>query len=124
MGGLDGLGHDLARAFGERGEDAAGVEPADALFVEEFLPIDVARLHAGGGGVAAVIERDAGPLGVADFGEVQADAVALPTPSYFLVTAWEMSMPTARAWLAMIRPIGEVLRPPTQPVRRPSRDRA
>ena len=45
----------------------------------------------------------------------------LPTPSYLRVTAWAMSMPTARAWLAMMRPIGDVFSPPTQPVRRPSR---
>ena len=77
VGGFDGFGDDLARAFGEGGEDAAGVEPADAVFVEEFFQFDVAGLHAGGGGVAAVVERDAAALGDADFGEVQADAVVL-----------------------------------------------
>ena len=46
-------------------------------FAEQLLPIHVARLHAGGGGVAAVVERDGRPLRVADFGEVEADAVDL-----------------------------------------------
>ena len=48
----------LPRAFGERGEDAARVQPANALLFEELLPIHVARFHAGGGRVAAVVERD------------------------------------------------------------------
>ena len=85
VGGLHRFGDDLARAVGERGEDAARVQPADALLAEELLPVDVARLHAGGGGVAAVVERDRRPLRVADFGEVQADAVDLADA---VVLAW------------------------------------
>lgn len=77
VGGLDGFSHDEAGVFGQRREDAPCVEPADAVFLEELLPVDLARLNASCGGVAAVIERGAGALGGADFGEVQADAVLL-----------------------------------------------
>ena len=38
VGGLDGFGDDWRGGFGQGGEDAAGVEPADAVFVEEFFP--------------------------------------------------------------------------------------
>ena len=43
--------------------------------VKEFLPIDVARLHAGRCRVAAIIQRDRAPLRVSHFGEVQTDAI-------------------------------------------------
>ena len=34
MGGLDGFGGDLARGLGQGGEDAAGVQPAHAVFLK------------------------------------------------------------------------------------------
>src|SRR5688572_11877241 len=48
----------------------------------------------------------------------------LPTPSYFRSTTYSVDMPTARAWLRMIAPIGEEFSPPTHPVRNPNRDSA
>ena len=73
--GLDeGFFDDGGGGVGEGGEDAAGVEPADAAF-EEGVEVDVAGLHVHGGGVAAVVHGDAGADAGADFGEVQADAV-------------------------------------------------
>ena len=92
------FGDDLARAIGERGEDAAGVQPADASSLKSFFQSIIAGLHAGGGGVAAVVEGDAGALAGADFGEVQADAVLLGRRRRTSrSTTWLMSMPTARA---------------------------
>ena len=95
VGGLHRFGDDGAGAFAQGGEDAAGVQPADAVFLEELLPVHVARLHAGGGGVAAVVERDAAALGDADFGEVQADAVLLADAVVFALDGVaDTSMPT------------------------------
>src|SRR5205085_1645021 len=75
--GLHCFGNDLAGTLGERSVNAAGVEPADTLLNEELLPIDFAGLHAGGGGVAAIVQGDGAALGMTDFGEVEADAVDL-----------------------------------------------
>ena len=75
VGGLDGLGDDRAGGFRKCGEDAAGVEPADAVVFEEARPVDIAGLHAArwrsGRGRRGWPSRGA----EADFGEVQADAV-------------------------------------------------
>ena len=53
------------------------MQPADAVFLEELVPVDITGLHAGGGGVAAVVKCDAAALGDADFCEVQPDAIFL-----------------------------------------------
>ena len=46
----------FARGFGQRGEDAAAVEPAHAC-AEDFLPVEIARLEQAAGFVAAVVEH-------------------------------------------------------------------
>ena len=59
---------------GERRENAAAVEPADALLLEELLPIHVAGRHLRGGRPAAIGAADGAAQAVAALGEVQADA--------------------------------------------------
>ena len=58
VGGFDGFNGDFGGGGGKRGVDAAGVKPAHAEFAEDVVPIDVADLDLGGGGVA--------PVGIAD----------------------------------------------------------
>ncbi len=66
VGGDGAVGFGLDEGFfdgggggiGEGGEDAAGVEPADAAFAEEVVEVDIAGLHVHGGGVAAVVHGD------------------------------------------------------------------
>ena len=62
---------------GEGGEDAAGMQPADAALGEEIVEIDIAGLHVHRGGVAAIVHGDAAADAAAHFGEVQPDAVGL-----------------------------------------------
>src|SRR5690606_4750912 len=79
-GGPCGLDDEIGGVFTECGEDAAGVEPADAVLAEEAIPVDVARLHLAGGGVTAVAAALGGADAVALFGEVEADARGLADP--------------------------------------------
>ena len=51
-GRSDRLLDDVGRGLGERGEDAAGVEPAHAERAEEVVPVDVAGLELRRGGVS------------------------------------------------------------------------
>ena len=55
--GLHPLDDELGRRLGERGEDAAGVEPAHAAG-EDRLPVEVAGLEQRAGLVGAVVEDD------------------------------------------------------------------
>ena len=73
-----GLLGDERRRLGEGGEDPAGVEPARAVPAEERVPVDVARLHLRGGGVAAVGAADGGAHAEAALGEVEAVADRAP----------------------------------------------
>src|ERR1035437_2804005 len=83
VGGLDGLDGELRGGGGERREDAAGVEPADAEFAEDVVPIEVAGLELRGGGIAAIGVADGAADAEAALGEVEpvadgaADAVVL-----------------------------------------------
>ena len=75
------LDDELGRRLGERGEDAAGVEPAHAAG-EDRLPVEVAGLEQAAGLVGAVVEDDRRADAVAavavDGGDVRpADAVVL-----------------------------------------------
>jgi hypothetical protein len=74
VGGLDGLDGESGGGLGERGEDAAGVEPAHAEFAEDVVPVEVARLELRGGGVAAVGVADGATDAEAALGEVEAVA--------------------------------------------------
>ena len=71
---LDGLDHRFGGVGRERGEDAAGVEPAHAFLAEQLLPVHLARLDLRGRGVAAVRAAQRGADAEALLGEVQADA--------------------------------------------------
>src|SRR6185369_5754870 len=70
--------HRLQHRFGgvrrERGEDAAGVEPADAFLAEQLLPVHLTRLDLRRGGVAAVGAAEGGADAEALLGEVEPDA--------------------------------------------------
>src|ERR1039458_6234701 len=57
--GLHGFDDDLGGGFREGGEDAAGVEPADAAG-EDLLPIEIAGFEAGGGFVGKIVEDHGG----------------------------------------------------------------
>lgn len=74
VGGFDGLDGEFGGGLGEGGVDAAGVEPADAEFSEDVVPVDVAGFEFGGGGVAAVGVADGSADAEAAFGEVEAVA--------------------------------------------------
>jgi hypothetical protein len=74
VGGLHGLDGQFGGGGGERGEDAARVEPAHAEFAEDVLPVDVARLELRGGRVATVRIADSAANAEAALGEVQAVA--------------------------------------------------
>ena len=80
---LHGFTRHLRRRVGERAEDAAGVQPARALAVEDAGPIDVARAELRDRGVAPVRAADPGANAEAALDEVQpvpalaADAVVL-----------------------------------------------
>jgi len=82
---LDRFNHQVRGRVGQRGEDAAGVEPAHAEFAEDVFPIDVAGFELGCRGVAAVRVADRAADTEAAFGEIQtishiaADAV-VPAP--------------------------------------------
>ena len=74
VSGFDGLDGEGGGGFRERGEDAAGVEPAHAEFAEDVVPVDVARLELRGGGVAAVGIAHRAAHAEAALGEIQAVA--------------------------------------------------
>ena len=78
FGGFAGFDGEFGGAFGEAGEDAAGVEPFAAGGGEEGVPVDVAGLHLGGGAVSAVDTAFGAADTEAAFGEVDgvADAFA------------------------------------------------
>jgi len=71
---LDGLERECGGGFAEAGEDAAGVEPADAASAEDVIPVEVAGFELAGGGVAAVGDAQGGADAEAAFGEVEAVA--------------------------------------------------
>src|SRR5690606_17543097 len=54
LGGDHRLLDDLRGGVRQPGEDASGVEPADALPAEEVVPVDVPGGELAGGGVTAV----------------------------------------------------------------------
>ena len=70
--------HRLDHRFGgvgrQRGENAAGVEPAHAFLAEQLFPIDFAGLDLRGGGIAAVRAAQRGADAETPLGEIQADA--------------------------------------------------
>lgn len=72
FGGLDGFDDEFGGGIGERGEDTAGVEPADALFAEDGVPIEIAGFELGGGGITAIGDADGTPDAEAAFGEIEA----------------------------------------------------
>ena len=63
LGGFHGFNDQFARGLGERGEDAAAVEPADTR-AEDLLPVEVAGFEHGPRLVAAVVKhhRSAHPM--------------------------------------------------------------
>ena len=73
-GSLHGLADDGRGAGRERRHDASGVEPADALGGKEGVPVDLAGMELGDGGVAAIHHAH----GSADAGAAleEVDAVA------------------------------------------------
>src|SRR6185437_16624798 len=76
--GLHRLLSDSRRALGQRAKNAAGMEPARAVFPEDFVPIDVTHLELRGCGVAAIRASERRPHPEAAFGKVQ--SVANRTP--------------------------------------------
>src|SRR5690606_32692933 len=64
----------LGGGFRKSGVDASGVEPADAEFAEDMIPVDVARLDLRGGRVATVWNADGAADAKAAFGEIEAVA--------------------------------------------------
>ena len=78
LGGLQRLDHDAGRGVGERGEDAARVEPAAAELAEDHVEVDVARFELGDRRVAAVGAAHRAADAVAAFREVQAVADLAP----------------------------------------------
>ena len=64
----------LRGRLGERGVDAARVEPADAELAEEVVPVDVVRPELRRGGEATVADADGAADAEAALGEVQAVA--------------------------------------------------
>ena len=72
--GLDGLDGGLSSRLRERGEDAARVEPANALLAEEVFPVEVAGLDLRSRGIAAVRDADGATDAEATLGEVKAVA--------------------------------------------------
>ena len=73
-GRLDGLDDELRRGVAQRGEDAAGVQPAHAELAEDVVPIEIARLELAGGGVAAIGNAHRAAHAEAALGEIQAVA--------------------------------------------------
>jgi len=74
LGGLDCVDDELGGCLGEGGEDAAGVEPTHTELAEDVIPVEVAGLELGGGGVAAVGDADGAAHAEAALGEVEAVA--------------------------------------------------
>ena len=63
---------DHARSrLGQRGEDAAGVEPARTVDREQLVPVDVAGAQRGRGGVPAVGHPDGAAHAEAALGEIE-----------------------------------------------------
>ena len=93
MRGFDGFFGNQRGGVGERGEDAAGVEPARAFGREDFVPVDLTGLELGDSGVAAVGAAQRGAHAEAALGEVEAiadgaaDAVVLHPLQMRLVDA-------------------------------------
>lgn len=77
FGGFAGFDGEFGGAFGEAGEDAAGVEPFAAGGGEEGVPVDITGLHLGGGAVAAVDAAFGTSDAEAALGEVDGVADAL-----------------------------------------------
>ena len=74
-GGVHGFCGDVGGGGGERGEDAAGVEPARAVLgAEDRVPVEVAGFDLADGGVAAVGAAGGGAQAEAALGEVEAVA--------------------------------------------------
>ena len=76
LGRLDRLDDELRRGVAQRGEDAAGVEPAHAELAEDVVPVEIAGLELAGGGVAAVGNAHRAAHAEAALGEIQAVAHA------------------------------------------------
>ena len=74
-GGVHGFRGDFGGGGGERGEDAAGVEPARAVLgAEDRFPVEIAGLDLADGGVAAVGAAGGGAHAEAALGKVEAVA--------------------------------------------------
>ena len=71
-GFLDSLDDQGRGGVAERGENAAGVEPARAQFAENAVPVEVAGLELAGGGMAAVGNADRAAHAEAALGEIRA----------------------------------------------------
>ena len=76
--GLHGFDGQVGRRFGERGEDAAGVEPTRAEFAEDVIPVEVAAFELRGRGVSAVGHADRTAYAVAALGKIEAVAHGAP----------------------------------------------
>ena len=81
--GLHGFDGQVGRRFGERGEDAAGVEPTRAEFAEDVIPVEVATFELRSRGMSAVRNAHRPTDAEAALGEIEpvahgaADAVIL-----------------------------------------------
>ena len=71
LGGLHGFEHNLRGGLGERGVNAAGVQPAHAQPAEDVLPIHLARPHLAGGGVRPIGDAHRAAHAVTALREVQ-----------------------------------------------------
>jgi len=66
-----------------RRRSAAGVKPANALFAEDVIPVDVAFFQVRNGGVATIVGAESGPHAETALSEIEsiargaADAVVL-----------------------------------------------
>ena len=70
--GIHGFGGHFRGGRGERREDAAGVEPARAVFAaKDRSPVEIAGLYLADGGVAAIGTSDRGAHAEAALGEVE-----------------------------------------------------
>src|SRR6266550_1505055 len=71
---LDAFDHQRRRGVTERGEDPAGVQPADSQLAKDVVPSKVAWLELAGGGVAAVRNPHCAAHTEAAFGKIEAVA--------------------------------------------------
>src|SRR5690606_416714 len=69
--GLNGFNYKFRSGVAERGENAAGMQPAHAEFSENVIPIKIAGLELAGGGVAAIRNSHGTARAKTAFSEIQ-----------------------------------------------------